>query len=134
MGRERLPPDDPREWLGRARSNLALAGAVLPEVDLEDLCFYAQQAAEKCLKAVFILHGLRFPFTHDLEVLLSLLAKHGLVVPKYLHDVRELTPYAVALRYPSIAAAATPREHRRAVRIAAAALRWAERQIGRGSS
>jgi len=26
MARKRLPPDDPREWLNRARSNLALAG------------------------------------------------------------------------------------------------------------
>jgi len=46
---ERLPPDDPREWLNRARSNLAQAREQLPGVYLEDLCFNAQQAAERPL-------------------------------------------------------------------------------------
>src|SRR5262245_44069890 len=53
MRRKRLAPDDPREWLSRARSNLARAahGPHLPEVYLEDLCFDAQQAAEKAIRA-----------------------------------------------------------------------------------
>jgi tetratricopeptide (TPR) repeat protein len=38
MGRKRLPPDDPREWLNRARSNLACARAEIAEAYLEDLC------------------------------------------------------------------------------------------------
>ena len=41
---ERFPPDDPREWLNRARSNLAQAGNRLPETYIEDHCFNAQQA------------------------------------------------------------------------------------------
>jgi len=31
MSPERFPPDDPREWLNRARSNLARAKARIPE-------------------------------------------------------------------------------------------------------
>jgi HEPN domain-containing protein len=52
----RLPPDDPREWLNRARSSLTIAreGAAFPEIYLEDLCFDAQQAAEKAIKAVLL--------------------------------------------------------------------------------
>ncbi len=46
MPHERRPPDDPREWINRARSNLVRAQAILPGVYLEDLCFDAQQAAE----------------------------------------------------------------------------------------
>ena len=42
--RERFAPDDPREWLNRARSDLAMARADVPGVYLEDLCFHAQQA------------------------------------------------------------------------------------------
>ncbi len=34
----RYPPDDPREWLNRARSDLALAAAQGAGVYLEDLC------------------------------------------------------------------------------------------------
>ena len=42
---ERFPPDDPREWLNRARSNLVRAQHRIPGAYLEDLCFDAQQAA-----------------------------------------------------------------------------------------
>ncbi len=60
---ERLPPDDPREWLNRARSNLVRAGHRDAGVYLEDLCFDAQQAAEKAVK-------LAYPFfTREWELL-----------------------------------------------------------------
>ena len=42
---ERFPPDDLREWLNRAKSNLAMANNRIPDAYLEDLCFEAQQAA-----------------------------------------------------------------------------------------
>lgn len=61
MRPERFPPDDPREWLNRARSSLAHARAAPTEVYLEDLCFDAQQAAEKAIKAVMIHRGVRLP-------------------------------------------------------------------------
>ena len=41
---ERYPPEDPREWLNRARSNVLLAQAQGEGIYLEDLCFNAQQA------------------------------------------------------------------------------------------
>jgi HEPN domain-containing protein len=47
----RFPPDDPREWLNRARSHLRRAAEPLKGVYLEDLCYDAQQAAEKAIKA-----------------------------------------------------------------------------------
>ena len=43
MPSERLSPDDPREWLNRASSNLIRAKTHNPEVYLEDLCFDAQE-------------------------------------------------------------------------------------------
>src|SRR5260370_42056799 len=130
MPRKRLPPDDPREWISRAKSNLTLAQTVVPHVDLEDLCFDAQQAAEKGVKAVFIHRGETFPYSHDLDRLLRLLERNGLRIPQYMNDAKELTKYAHETRYPGVADPVTPRKHRRAVRIAAAVLRWAERKIG----
>jgi HEPN domain-containing protein len=53
MPPERFSPDDPREWLNRAR-HLARAQAKITGVYLEDLCFDAQQAAEKAIKALLI--------------------------------------------------------------------------------
>ena len=61
MARKRYQPTDPREWLNRARSNLALAKSNAVEVLLEDFCFEAQQAAEKAIKAVFIRRAVSFP-------------------------------------------------------------------------
>jgi HEPN domain-containing protein len=46
--------EDAREWINRARSDLALARAKPEGVYLEDLCFHAQQAAEKAIKALLI--------------------------------------------------------------------------------
>ena len=68
---ERLSPDDPREWLNRARSNLALAKNRVPDVYLEDLCFEAQQAAEKAIKALMIRREIEYPYMHDLAHLVS---------------------------------------------------------------
>jgi HEPN domain-containing protein len=98
MGRKRLPPDDPREWISRAKSNLALPRNVIPEVDLEDLCFEAQQGAEKGIKAVFIHRGETLPYSHDLDLLLRLLERNGLRIPKYVNEAKELTQYAHVTR------------------------------------
>ena len=66
-----------------------------------------------------------------LEELLRLLESNGLKVPKYVWESIELSQFAVVTRYPRLAAPVTKRTHRRAVRIAAALLKWAERQITR---
>ncbi len=58
---KRYPPEDPREWLNRARSNLTRAKVKHKAVYLEDLCFDTQQAAEKAIKAVLIKQDVKFP-------------------------------------------------------------------------
>jgi hypothetical protein len=77
MPPERWSPDDPREWLNRAGSNLVRARTVLPGVYLEDLCFDAQQSAEKAIKAVLIARGVDFPLSHDLAHLLTILEQRA---------------------------------------------------------
>jgi HEPN domain-containing protein len=130
MAGKRFPPTDPREWLNRARSNLALAKSNTVGAFLEDLCFEAQQAAEKAVKAVFVYRGLAFSYTHDLKKLLRRLERRGVKIPKYIRQADELSPFAVLTRYPGFVRPVTKRQHRRAVRIAEAVLRWAERQVG----
>lgn len=128
MRHKRFPPTDPREWLRRARSNLVHSRAEADEVDLAELCFDAQQAAEKAIKAVFIHRGEAFPFTHDLEALIRLLKAKGQKVPKYVEAAKVLTRFAVVARYPDFTTV-TRGKYGRSVRIASAVLRWAERQI-----
>jgi len=130
MPPERFPAHDPREWLGRARGNLARAKATRPDYYLEDLCFDAQQAAEKAIKAVFVRRGIRFPYTHDLADLLTLLEQSGEPVPAPVAEAPYLTPFAVFTRYPRVGGPVTVDRYERAVAIAEAVVRWAEGQIG----
>jgi HEPN domain-containing protein len=125
--------DDPVEWLNRARSNLARAKADIriPHVYLEDLCFDAQQAAEKAIKAVLLNLRVRFPYHHDLADLLDLVQKTGKSVPKPVKDAGRLTRFAVVTRYPGIAEPITRRDYRRAVKIAEKVLNWAETLIAK---
>ncbi len=129
MALKRFPPDDPREWINRAKSNLAHAQAINPAVVLEDLCFDAQQAAEKAIKAVLIRRGVPFPYVHELKKLLQTLEQNGLVIPKYVWEVDALSPFAVVTRYPGTVGPVTQRQYKRAVRLAGAVLTWSERQI-----
>jgi HEPN domain-containing protein len=123
---ERLAPDDPREWLNRAWGNLRRARLVSPGIYLEDLCFDAQQAAEKAFKALLLSRSLPFPFTHDLSRLLSEVDVNGIEVPEEILDAARLTRYAVSTRYPGTTEEVTSEDHLSAVRIAEAVVTWVE--------
>jgi HEPN domain-containing protein len=117
--------------LNRARSNLARAKADvhLPEVYLEDLCFDAQQAAEKAIKAVLLHLTVRFPYVHDLMALLALIEQRGVSVPESVREAGRLTRFAVVTRYPGLAEPVTQAEYERAVTIAEIVIDWAEKTV-----
>lgn len=129
MSAERFPPDDPREWLNRARSNLARARQHAGGVYLEDLCFDAQQAAEKAIKALLIARGAEFPYVHDLVRLLSLLDDAGLSVPAPVWRAKELTRYATTTRYPDAGVPVSEAQYVDAVEIAETVVGWAEESL-----
>ena len=126
---ERFAPDDPREWLNRARSNLTMAKNRIPGAYLEDLCFEAQQAAEKAIKAVMIARGIDFPYVHDLGNLLALLDENGETIPETIDVAMSLTTYATTTRYPNVGSPVEEREYREAIAIAEAVVRWAEERL-----
>ena len=126
---ERFPPDDPREWLNHARSNLAMAKNRIPEVYLEDLCFDAQQAAEKAIKAVMIMRNIEFPYVHDLSHLLAILEESGESIPQTVRSASGLTRYAVDARYPGFAGPVDDQQYREAIEAAEAVVRWAESRL-----
>ena len=101
---KRYPPDDPREWLNRARSDLVLARAKEEGIYLEDLCFHAQQAVEKAAKAFLIGLGVEFPYVHDIARLLTLLEKAGQEIPELVRQAERLTRFAIFTRYPGLTA------------------------------
>jgi HEPN domain-containing protein len=121
-------PTEPQTWLLRARGNLSLAekGGRLKGVLLEDLCFNAQQAAEKALKAVCLHQGMDIPKTHSLIQLMDILETSGIEIPQKIRDADILTQYAVQSRYPSFMEDVTRDEYRDALKYAADVVFWAE--------
>ena len=123
---ERYAPEDPREWLNRAKSNLLLARAQKVGIYLEDLCFHTQQAVEKAIEALLIQRAVPFPYVHDIAQLLTLLEQAGLEIPLAVKPAERLTRFAVFTRYPGIASPIRPGELIEAVRIAEEVIQWVE--------
>lgn len=82
------------------------------------MAFFAQQSAEKYLKAVLQEHGIVIPRTHDLKVLVGLLLPTLPRMKSLNRGADFLTRFAVETRYPGDGA--TKRQ-------AVAALHWAEK-------
>jgi HEPN domain-containing protein len=122
-------PGSPADWLRHAYSDLALAGIMpLPQILLEQLCFHAQQAAEKALKAILVAYNITVPRTHNLRTLFDLLPA-DVLVPSDIQEVAGLSDYAVASRYPGASEPVEDEEYREAVYMAEAVVYWAERVI-----
>lgn len=117
----------PADWLAHAESDLHLAQTSIADKDVlpAQICFHAQQAAEKAFKAVLLERGVDFPPSHDMEELLVIFEQHGVPVPDDLRDASLLTPYAVETRYPGYLEEVTRADAEKATAIAAKALEWA---------
>ena len=126
MPPERHPPDSAAEWLNRARSDLALAKSRCDDVYLEDLCFHAQQAVEKAIKAVFISYKWKFPYIHDLSALLTALLNHGMEIPARIQDCVVLTKFAVEGRYPGFGEALSEDEYQSSIATAEDVMIWVQ--------
>lgn len=123
------PPGSPQDWLRNARSDLVLARMRRsPGLLYEHLCFHAQQAAEKSIKALLLFHRASFPRTHDIAFLLDMLPASE-SVPPTLIDLPSLSKYAVQQRYPGDTPIVTSRERSHAVRLAEATLDWVSRRM-----
>jgi HEPN domain-containing protein len=100
-----------------------------PGIGLEDLCYQAQQAAEKALKAVFLAKGTRFPLTHDLELLLEELEDAGVEIPESVDRVSKLSRYAVETRYPGLFDPVAETDYLESITLARATVDWAQQQL-----
>jgi len=120
-------PGSPEEWLIRAKSNLALARADKPDdVFWEDMCYNAQQAAEKAIKAALQYYCIPFRYIHDMEELIGYFGKSGIDVPSDLKQATVLTKYAIETRYPGHFDEITEDDYRYALELAERLLVWAE--------
>jgi HEPN domain-containing protein len=90
------------KWLFRADEDTAVIDELLqadPRAYASTICFHAQQAVEKYLKALLAVKGVDFPKTHDVDFLLAECRK---VTSAELEgiDLKSLTEFGVSVRYP----------------------------------
>ncbi len=118
-------------WLKRARSNLERAkiGKVTQGILYEDLCFDAQQAVEKSLKAILIKLNQSFPKTHSIGILLKLIEEADVEIPKNINQAKLLTAYAVDSRYPGDYEPVSKEEYKEALKIAEDVFKWLDNII-----
>ena len=69
------------------------------DAHLSIICFHAQQAVEKSLKAVLFALQIEFKRTHNLSELAALLRENGSDPPIAEESLLRLNPYAVTFRY-----------------------------------
>lgn len=90
------------KWLFRANEDVAVC-IKLRENNMElyssTICFHAQQAVEKFLKAYLTYNNVDFPRTHDVDFLLSECIKIDYASFSQI-ELKDLSEFGVTIRYP----------------------------------
>lgn len=109
-----------RQWLARADEDLETAKFLFANESyfFTAICFHCQQATEKYFKAFLTRQQIEFPKTHDLGLLLVLIASTDSSLAVSLTEVTALNPYGVDIRYPSDAPQITRADAEEAIRLA----------------
>ena len=92
-----------KEWIAKADDDLLNIenNLAAERVPWSTVCFHAQQAAEKYLKAYLVYHGQAPPYIHELVPLLTRCRDIDPALEVSYEDCRELSRYAVVARYPA---------------------------------
>jgi HEPN domain-containing protein len=88
-------------WLNYAETDLRAAQALFDSDEFfpRQICFFAQQCAEKSIKAILVFEEVAFPKSHDLDRLRDLIPD-GWKLKVTFPDLAELTIWAVESHYP----------------------------------
>lgn len=97
-----VPESNYTAWLAKAENDFLNVENNLraSRVPWDTVCFHAQQAAEKLLKAFLVFRGETPTRTHDLVALLAKCVELERDLETLEEDCRRLTVYAVGSRYP----------------------------------
>ena len=94
---------DVDEWLRFVEMDMSTARHLFKMMHpkpLEIICFHCQQAAEKAIKALFILKEIEVIKIHDLIILLKKIETFFSVPLSVKNASDDLTPFAATFRYP----------------------------------
>ncbi|HLF74571.1 MAG TPA: HEPN domain-containing protein [Anaerolineales bacterium] len=114
-----MKADEARRWMVYAKSHLDAAYALLESKDFftRQVCFFAQQAGEKALKAILVFLEIPFHQTHDLDRIRELIPEGWEVKERFPH-LYDLSVWAVESRYPGDAPDVVESEARETLRLA----------------
>jgi HEPN domain-containing protein len=104
----RDPASEARRWLEAAREDLAYARHAAAGGHHAPACFYAQQAAEKIVKAIHYSRGARAVLGHNVRALIEQLEPVPAPFAALLDAARDLDLLYVPTRYPNGLDAGTP--------------------------
>ncbi|MFZ5882847.1 MAG: HEPN domain-containing protein [Chloroflexota bacterium] len=96
-----MKANEAKVWMNYAETDLRAAHALLDSGEFfpRQICFLAQQCAEKAIKAILVFEEVDFPKNHDLDRLRDLIP-NGWKFKEMFPDLAELTIWAVESRYP----------------------------------
>lgn len=96
----RVPRDAAEGLLTKAEHDLLNADTVLPTGQaLDTVMFHAQQAVEKCLKALLTMRNIVYPLIHDVDELLVMALPYYPALTAFVDRTDVYAPYAVVGRY-----------------------------------
>ena len=93
-----------KNWILKALNDYRTAEKLInlpqEEIITDTLCFHCQQTAEKILKAFLVCHGVEFERVHTLEYLIKLCSTVDSEFESLYETTKNLTDYAIEVRYP----------------------------------
>jgi HEPN domain-containing protein len=127
--------DEAKIWLNYAESDLRAAHALLESDDFfpRQICFFAQQCAEKSIKAILVFEEMAFPKSHDLDRLRDLIPD-GWKFKETFQDLAELTIWAIESRYPGNTPDVVESEARETLQLAEAVFDAVKEELENGFS
>lgn len=122
-----------QEWLDFAEADLGSAQYLFDNYYRKPyhiICYHAQQAAEKALKAVIVANGSAggVPKMHDLEFLLNQMKNYANIRDEFYDYADVLTPYGISVRYPG-EVVITEAKARIALKYADEIVGWAKEEV-----
>ena len=122
----------PQRWIEKAKEDIKAAKLLLDSsANLNSIvCFHAQQAVEKALKAFLTKAGVRTGRTHDIGFLLRLCEEQDEEFRNLpTEELSRLSFYAVQIRYPENYYTPSREEAKKAVDIAEKLISFVEKKL-----
>lgn len=109
-----------KQWIEKARHDLGIAETLVlyhsPYTD--GICFHAQQAVEKLLKAMLVFFDIPFKKNHNLVYFGDLLSEKVTITDNLYEQFEILEEYAVEIRYPDAGIEPTDDQAKEALSLA----------------